>query len=278
MGRKRKAAVADEVKTSKSYLETTSPDKRSRPNAENSSDVELNSNGSPEEKKTPTILTTNSVLRRSGRLRSPVYPSRRQQEETVVEHVILDENEKEVPDSEKRIDTLAAVDEKNSDVEMQVGQVSSPPEDNDEGSLLEKVNYLVRAGDEFKPKVMGRRNEASPSDSRYKSLYLKLQKKNEALMEENYELVRNLEFVRGQLAAYEKMMETMGALKEVRYVSGLGKFTDANTSLPPETVKNCVPSPSAAAAGAVPDTAGDDDDDNNPKQTRKSSKKKKARI
>ncbi|KAL6499509.1 hypothetical protein OROGR_027419 [Orobanche gracilis] len=275
MGRKRKADVADEVKTSKSYLETTSPDKRSRPNAENSSAVELNSNGSPEEKKTPTIFTTNSVLRRSGRLRSPIYPSRRQQAKTVVEHVIIDENEKEVPNSEKLIDTLATVDEKNSEVEMQVRQVSSPPADNSEGILLERVNYLVRADDEFKPKVIGRPNEASPSDSRYKSLYLKSQKKNEALMEENYELVRNLEFVRGQLAAYEKMMETMGALKEVRYVSGLGKFTDANASLPPETVKNCVPSPSAAG-DAVPDTAGDDDD-NNPKRTRKSSKKKKAR-
>ncbi|KAK6135044.1 hypothetical protein DH2020_031222 [Rehmannia glutinosa] len=139
MGRKRKAVTGGTIADEKLHLDT-----------DNSSAVEgktINeNNGLPAKKKNST--DTNMVVRRSGRLKSPVLPARRRGAKPVVEHVNLDENEnQEAPHSEK----VNIVNEKNLE-EPQVQQVSTLGDLN-ERSLIEKVNYLVRAVDEFKPKV-----------------------------------------------------------------------------------------------------------------------------
>ncbi|KAK6120086.1 hypothetical protein DH2020_046216 [Rehmannia glutinosa] len=270
MGRKRKAVtggtIADEDKP-----RAASPQKKLHLHTDNSSAVEgkhdennvqPNSNGLPAKKKNSTSTITNMVVRRSGRLKSPVLPARRRGAKPIVEHVNLDENEnQEAPHSEK----VNIVNGKNLE-EPQVQQVSTLGDLN-ERSLIEKVNYLVRAVDEFKPKVIGRPSEGPSSDFSYKSLYINSQKKVEALMEENYELVRKLEFALGQVAAYERMKDVLSGPKELILVSGVGKSPEATLSLSPQKVQKRIPSPSVAA----PDVA------DGSKRTKKTYKKKKAK-
>ncbi|XP_057780663.1 uncharacterized protein LOC130999177 [Salvia miltiorrhiza] len=147
------------------------------------------------------------VVRRSSRINSLASPTNSLEVEPVVEHIDLVEDEKEQ--------------------ELEVQQGSDSPQAN-EGSLEEKVSE----------------QEDAP-DISYKSLYIDSQKKIELLIEENYELVRKLEFARGKIAAYEAMKDAVkdavGAQKEFVLVSQLGKVA----GLSPKAVEKCFPTPPA---------------------------------
>ncbi|KAI3460876.1 hypothetical protein Pfo_017539 [Paulownia fortunei] len=277
MGRKRKvvkgSTIADEDKISNACPGTTSTEEKLHLHTDDSNAVEgmnvennvqPNSNGSPAKNKNSGV--TNVVIRRSGRLKSSVLPVQSRGVKPVVEHVNLDENEKEEVPHSQQVSTLPVLREKNLEGEPQVQQISTLPDVN-ERNLEEKVDYLVQAVDEFKSKVFGRPNEGPAPDFSYKSLYINSQKKIEALMEENYELVRKLEFALGKVEAYEKMKDTVGASKEVILVSSLGKAMEATVSLSPQTVQKCNP----PAAAAPPDAADD------PKRKKNNYKKKKAK-
>ncbi|CAA0815529.1 Unknown protein [Striga hermonthica] len=184
--------------------------------------------------------TVKIVYRRSGRLKSS---ARSEGVEPIVEHVDLDEieREEELPQIEKVTSPVQVAKERSSEVETPVEQVGNgPPKEMNERSLNEMVSYLVQAVDVFKHKVFERPNEDPSPDIRYKSLYLKLQKRVDALTKEKYELVRKLEFAEGQVAAFQKMIDGMGALKEVIFVAGSEKGTIGNASLQPQTVDDPV--------------------------------------
>ncbi|KAL3648840.1 hypothetical protein CASFOL_005243 [Castilleja foliolosa] len=216
-----------------------------------SSDALPISNGSKAIQKKPRIV--NELPRRSGRVRSLVLPGRtREVMKHTVERVNLTEKEKgkEATETEK-FDDLPAVNENEVGVETQAEQVNHRS-DVKELSLDEKVNYLVRMVDEFKPKVFGQNNES------YKSLYIQTQKKYEALAEEHYEVVRKLEFALGKIAAYEKMQDAVGPPREVIFVSDLGKLTGG------------------ADVHQAQDAAGVAEADKNPKKKKTNNKKKKG--
>ncbi|GER55306.1 50S ribosomal protein L10 [Striga asiatica] len=113
-------------------------------------------------------------------------------------------------------------------------------------------------------KVHERLDDGPSPDVHYKNLYFNSQKKLQELMEENYELVRKLEFAEGQVAAYQKMIGVMGPVKEVMFVSRFEKSIKDNVSLLPQAAQNCVPSTPAANANEEP------------KQKKRSYKKRKA--
>ncbi|CAA0816718.1 Unknown protein [Striga hermonthica] len=193
--------------------------------------------------------------------------------DTQVEQVL---NEKSL---EVDIQVEHIVNEKSSEADTRVEQVG-PPKDANKKSLNEMVSYFVQAVDEFKHKVSERLDEDPSPDARYKSLYFfssqkkvdersddgpssdvhyknlyfNSQKKLEELMKENYELVRKLEFAEGQVAAYEKMIDVRGPLKEVMLVSRFEKSIKDNVSLLPSS------------------TPADDE----PKKKKRSYKKRKA--
>lgn len=166
------------------------------------------------------------VIRRSNRIKSLGSPTHILGVEPVVKHVDLVDDGKEQ--------------------EPEIEQVSNPPRENGKG-LEEKVDYLVTIADDFKSKLFGRQEEVSDPDISYKSMYINSQKKIEALMEDNYDLVRKLEFARGKIAAYEAMKDAVGATKEVLLVSALEKAANIAANLSPQAVQNCAPTPPASS-------------------------------
>ncbi|KAL0458107.1 UNVERIFIED_CONTAM: hypothetical protein Slati_0437900 [Sesamum latifolium] len=161
-------------------------------------EVQPNSNGLPLMKKSQQVTTT--VLRRSGRLKSSILSSGSQAVKPVVKHINLVENDKDEAPHSEQVNTLRVLREKNKGGEPQLQQVTTVADSN-EKNLEDKVEYLILAVDEFKLQVPGIPNEGPSPDSSYKSLYIESQKKIDTLTEANYELVKNLEFVRGQVAA-----------------------------------------------------------------------------
>ncbi|KAH6799656.1 hypothetical protein C2S51_036140 [Perilla frutescens var. frutescens] len=197
-------------------------------------------------------VENHAVIRRSNRIKSLRSPTCSLGVEPVVEHLTLVEEVK--------------------DQELEVEQVNNPPEV-DGRSLEEKVDYLITVADDFESKVFGRDEEIpgpgpgpnpNPNpgpDINYKSLYFDSQKKIEALMEDNYDLVRKLEFARGKIAAYGEMKDALAASKEVLLVSALGKAADITTSLSPQAAQKSTPTPPVSSPHGA--------DDPKPKKTYK---------
>ncbi|KAL0437484.1 UNVERIFIED_CONTAM: hypothetical protein Sradi_0456300 [Sesamum radiatum] len=149
-------------------------------------------------KKSQQVTTT--VVRRSGRLKSSVLRFGNQGAEPVVKHINLVENDKDEAPHSEQVNTLSVLRGKNTGGEPHSQKVTTVA-DSSERNLEDKVEYLILAVNELKLQVPGMPNEGSSPDSSYKSLYIESQKKIDALTEANYELVKNLEFVRGQVAA-----------------------------------------------------------------------------
>ncbi|KAL3626095.1 hypothetical protein CASFOL_029644 [Castilleja foliolosa] len=289
MGKRRKtaavngSAMAGEEKSSDASIVITSSASKSHLNTDNPSIVEPTnvennvlptSNGSEVNQKKARF--ENELVRRSGRLKSMVSNRSRGVMKPTVEFVNLTENGnekekrkgkgKEEATRTRKADELPVVSESELRVETQVDEQVSPRLDGKELSLDEKINYLVRMVDEFKPKVFGKTDENPSPDLNYKSLYIQTQKKYEALMEDHYEVVRRLEFARGQIAAYEKMKDGMsGASREVILVSDLEKLTGGGGANVHQMAQNRMPCPSVTAVA-----------DEKPKEKKSNNKKKKA--
>ncbi|KAL8029034.1 hypothetical protein ABFX02_14G202000 [Erythranthe guttata] len=282
MGRKRKTAVvntiANEDKTSntctdeKIRLHTENSIAEEDTNAENK--LRANSNGFPAKKRKSRDV--NVFVRRSGRLKNLVSSSERQGVKPRVEHIDLDENEKE--DEKEKEEEKEEVEEEQEDGEQHFQEDSESPvvkETNSEvetemkeRNMEENVDYFVEAAEEFKSKVGIKPHEGHSSNFSYKSLYIDSQKKIEALMEANYALVRKLDFALGKVEAYEKMNFALGASKEV-LVSTMSKQKEATISLSPQTVEKRMDPP----PDAKPDATDDDS-----KRKKKSYKKSNAKA
>ncbi|KAK4418269.1 hypothetical protein Salat_2239600 [Sesamum alatum] len=208
---------------------------------------------------------TDVVFRRSSRLKSSVLPNGNKKVEPSVKHVNLVENEKEeAPGRSEQVSTLPVVSEKNVEEEApQIHHLHTVPVVKERTSE-EKLDYIIQAIDEFKSQafkqVTKKPDEGPSSDLSYKSLYIDSQKKIEALMEKHFEVVKELEFARGKIDAYEKMNNVMAASKEVVLVARLEK-----DALSPQTVQHCI-------SAAAPDAAGV-----SPKQQKKYYRKRKAK-
>ncbi|XP_020550803.1 uncharacterized protein LOC105163261 isoform X2 [Sesamum indicum] len=224
------------------------------------------SNGVSSEKVNSKV--TEMVIRRSSRLKSSALPNGKKKVEQSVEHVNLVESGKEEAPDHQQVGTLPVVTEKNVEEEatqMNVDEEAPQMNVDEEApevqqlhtvpvvtgrNLEEKVDYIIQAVDEFKSKafkqVTKKPDEGSSMDLSYKSLYIDSQKKIEALMEKHYELVKELEFARGKVDAYEKMNNVIAASKEVVLVARLEKDAEA-IKLSPQTVQHCI---SAAAPDA----------------------------
>ncbi|KAK4441677.1 hypothetical protein Salat_0502600 [Sesamum alatum] len=207
MGRKRKAiadisAITAEDKTSNAYSEPTTTDEKVHLHTNNinameamnvGNEVQPNSNGIvPLVKKRRQV--TPIVVRRSGRLKSSVLCSGSRGAKRVVEYINLVEGEKDEAPHSEQVNTLP-----NSGGEPHSQQVTTVADSN-ERNLEEKVDYLIRAVDQFKLQVPRRPNDGPSPDLSYKSLYIESQKQIEALTKANCELVKNLEFAHGQIS------------------------------------------------------------------------------
>lgn len=90
-------------------------------------------------------------VRRSGRISSSGLLSGTRKACPIVQHVNLVENGKEEAPLSEQVTTSPGVKEKDSEVEPQAQQASTP--EMNEISVEEKVDYLIRTVDEFKLKV-----------------------------------------------------------------------------------------------------------------------------
>ncbi|KAL8522930.1 hypothetical protein ACS0TY_013037 [Phlomoides rotata] len=240
MGRKRKTDVQED-KTNNGCCETIfSKEKTYNSNAMGAMNVGNGNNA----KKTPDVtplkkdskVIMDVALRRSVRIKSSGLPSGNLKSHPIVEHVNLVEKEQGEAPYSQQVDTSPLMKEKGSEIEPLAQQASTP--EMNEGSLEEKVDYLVRTADEFKSKFVRHRTNEGPSDLNYKSLYfeaqkkvIETQKKLEALTEEHYALVKKFEFAQGKIEVYESMKDSLTAQKEVILVSALAKAEPtANTS------------------------------------------------
>ncbi|KAL0435745.1 UNVERIFIED_CONTAM: hypothetical protein Sradi_0282400 [Sesamum radiatum] len=297
MGRKRKVQKDSSLgEEENAFPETISEVKISSHTENNSNNTEtMNmentvppySNGLSPEKVNTKV--TGMVIRRSSRLKSSALPNGKRKVEPSVEHVILVESRKEEAPDGQQVGTLPIVSEKNVEEEapqmnveeeaaqmnveeeaQQVQQLHTVPVVRGR-NLEEKVDYIIQAVDEFKSKAFKQVNkkpdEGPSTDLSYKSLYIDSQKKIEALMEKHFELVRELEFARGKVDAYEKMNNVMAASKEVVLVARLEKDAEA-IRLPPQTVQHCI-------SAAAPDATGAHKV--SPKQQKKYYRKRKAK-
>ncbi|KAL0459539.1 UNVERIFIED_CONTAM: hypothetical protein Slati_0581100 [Sesamum latifolium] len=254
------------------------------------------SNGLSPEKVNTKV--TGMVIRRSSRLKSSAFPNGRRKVEPSAEHVNLVEIGKEEAPDCQQVGTLPVISEKNVEEEApqmnveeeapQMNVEEEAPQMNVEEEaqqvqqlhtvpvvkgreLEEKVDYIIQAVDEFKSKafkqVIKKPDEGPSTDLSYKSLYIDSQKKIEALMEKHFELIRELEFARGKVDAYEKMNNVMAASKEVVLVARLEKDAEA-IRLSPQTVQHCI-------SAAAPDATGAHKV--SPKQQKKYYRKRKAK-
>ncbi|KAL0419906.1 UNVERIFIED_CONTAM: hypothetical protein Sradi_1404100 [Sesamum radiatum] len=306
MGRKRKVQKDSSLgKEDNAFPETISEAKISSHTENNSNNAEAMNieNSVPPYSIDLSIEKVNSkvtdiVIRRSSRLKSSALPNGKKKVEPSVEHVNLVESGKEETPDCQQVGTLPVVSEKNVEedapqmnVEEEAPQMNvekEAPEMNMEEEaqqvqqlhtvpavkgrdLEEKLDYIIQAVDEFKSKafkqVSKKPDEGPSADLSYKSLYIDSQKKIEALMEKHFELVRELEFARGKVDAYEKMNNVMAASKEVVLVARLEKDAEA-IKLPPQTVQHCISAaaPDATYAHKV-----------SPKQPKKYYRKRKAK-
>ncbi|XP_051142603.1 uncharacterized protein LOC127259356 isoform X2 [Andrographis paniculata] len=165
-------------------------------------DTPLDCNGSPEAKETNGAKRT--VVRRSERLKSPqsggvkaVMP--------VVSHTFSETDKGKAPHSQQ-VSTYPILNVKNLGSEPQIQQDNTVP-DMSSPIFMEKIDYLVQSVDEFKSQGFERapRNPDNDcaADLNYKTLYLDSQKKIDALVKENIELVKKLEYARGKVAAHK---------------------------------------------------------------------------
>ncbi|KAL3827933.1 hypothetical protein ACJIZ3_016735 [Penstemon smallii] len=203
-------------------------------------------NSSYMQPKKKTSKVPDVAVRRSTRIKTSVSRSGTQKVESVVEFVNLVENEKnkevqgeqvtttidkedntsnaclETPceekihsevESEKKeatqvqpVSTLQASNEiKLGEEEPQIHELNTV-QAVIQSNLEEKVDYIVRAVDEFKSKDTELQNEGPSTGMNYKSLYMNAQRKVEEMMDKNFELVRKLEFALGKIEAYEKVI------------------------------------------------------------------------
>ncbi|KAI9181235.1 hypothetical protein LWI28_012748 [Acer negundo] len=157
------------------------------------------------------------AVRRSARLQD-VVPVHLQEIERLIDEVALSESEKE--------------DELPTDEETEINQSDSTMRDT---NLGEKIDYLVRLLKEQRKTIktlelLATKRSMSgeipcSSQTRYKNLYFKSQKKVEALTEENHQLALKLEIAVAKLEGYEKGIransDMMEKLKDVILVSNL---------------------------------------------------------
>ncbi|KAH7577533.1 hypothetical protein ACOSP7_001537 [Xanthoceras sorbifolium] len=135
------------------------------------------------------------AVRRSARLQD-VVPVHSQEIEGLIEEVALSESEKE--------DELPTNEETENQSDSTMGDTN----------LGEKINYLVRLLKEQQKTIAAlelmaaKRSVSSEipcsSQARYKSLYIKSQKKVEALTDENRQLALKLEIAVAKFEGYEK--------------------------------------------------------------------------
>ncbi|KAK2648296.1 hypothetical protein Ddye_015785 [Dipteronia dyeriana] len=158
------------------------------------------------------------AIRRSARLQDVVVPVHFQEIERLIEEVALSESEKE--------------DELPTNEETEINQSDSTMRDT---NLGEKIEYLVRLLKEQRKTIetlelLATKRSMSAeipcsSQTRYKNLYFKSQKKVEALTEENRQLAMKLEIAVAKLEGYEKgsraNSDMMEKLKDVILVSNL---------------------------------------------------------
>ncbi|KAL7126599.1 hypothetical protein ABFS83_14G199100 [Erythranthe nasuta] len=270
MGRKRKTAVVNTI-ANEDKVSNACADEKIHSHAEYSNSMEgtnaenklrTNSDGFPAKKKKSRDV--NVFVRRSGRLKNLVSSSERQGVKPLVEHIDLDENEKEDEKEEEENEEEEKEEEKEEEGEQHFQEDSESPvvketnseveTETKERNMEENVDYFVEASEEFKSKVALKSHEGHSSNFSYKSLYIDSQKKIEALMEANYALVRKLDFALGKVEAYEKMNFALGASKEVFLVSTMSKQKEATISLSPQTVEKRMDPP----PDAKPDATDDD--------------------
>ncbi|KAK3193801.1 hypothetical protein Dsin_025111 [Dipteronia sinensis] len=163
------------------------------------------------------------AIRRSARLQDVVVPVHFQEIERLIEEVALSESEKE--------------DELPTNEETEINQSDSTMRNT---NLGEKIDYLVRLLKEQRKTIetlellmtlmqATKRSMSGEipcsSQTRYKNLYFKSQKKVEALTEENHQLAMKLEIAVAKLEGYEKgtraNSDMMEKLKDVILVSNL---------------------------------------------------------
>ncbi|KAK3198052.1 hypothetical protein Dsin_021467 [Dipteronia sinensis] len=178
--------------------------------------------GTPSEGTNPPLwkgrYSSDVAVRRSASLQDVVVPIHFQEIESLIEEVALSESEKE--------------DELPTNEETEINQSDSTMSDT---NLGEKIDYLVGLLNEQRKSIetlelLATKRSMSgeipcSSQTRYKNLYFKSQKKVEALTEENRQLAMKLEIAVAKLERYEKgtraNSDMMEKLKGVILVSNL---------------------------------------------------------
>ncbi|CAI9781165.1 unnamed protein product [Fraxinus pennsylvanica] len=262
VGRKRKddkgakkTAKKDKTSIASLEMENTEKEMHLHTNNTNATDPITAEDTVPLHSKKKQSKNSKAVVRRSSRLMSSIRPIHSQVVVPVAEHVDLVDNEEEEEPNVQEVSAMPIMVER---------------------SVEENADRVVRSTDEYKPKngkqVTERLIKCPSASMNYKRLYFDSQKKVDFLMEENLQLVKNLEFCRGKIEAYEKMKDVMASPKDVILINNSGKATERTENLLPQMmVGNCSSLTAVAASDAV------DDLKKSVKQRKYSRKEKRAK-
>ncbi|XP_022155571.1 uncharacterized protein LOC111022677 isoform X3 [Momordica charantia] len=174
-----------------------------------------------------------SVIRRSERIQNVVQPYQNRDIEPVVEEIAVSDSEKE--------------DEPLAQGEKELDEPTSC-----EQNLHGKIDYVVKLLETQGRaiKVLKTKNllseSLSPTEVRYKSLYIESQKKVQTLMDENQQLTQKLETALCKVEAYEKgnqnFSEVLEKLKDVMLVSNLTKVTETAVNASSQAIREAMSS------------------------------------
>ncbi|XP_022155570.1 uncharacterized protein LOC111022677 isoform X2 [Momordica charantia] len=178
-----------------------------------------------------------SVIRRSERIQNVVQPYQNRDIEPVVEEIAVSDSEKE--------------DEPLAQGEKELDEPTSC-----EQNLHGKIDYVVKLLETQGRAIKNLLSESlSPTEVRYKSLYIESQKKKwylidscqvQTLMDENQQLTQKLETALCKVEAYEKgnqnFSEVLEKLKDVMLVSNLTKVTETAVNASSQAIREAMSS------------------------------------
>ncbi|XP_022155572.1 uncharacterized protein LOC111022677 isoform X4 [Momordica charantia] len=169
-----------------------------------------------------------SVIRRSERIQNVVQPYQNRDIEPVVEEIAVSDSEKE--------------DEPLAQGEKELDEPTSC-----EQNLHGKIDYVVKLLETQGRAIKNLLSESlSPTEVRYKSLYIESQKKVQTLMDENQQLTQKLETALCKVEAYEKgnqnFSEVLEKLKDVMLVSNLTKVTETAVNASSQAIREAMSS------------------------------------